>query len=310
MEDLRLNNLRVVLKLLLYDVSNRYYRENFDVDPDLRDSIRRSGFRLEVPSNQINYMLTPMFQFRRRFRGRRRERGFDDDMYRYKFKISFCLLDGSSTEEKIAVMSHARRMLMYVNHFLFEEFDSEGSTNALDLRFLSLRPQAFVGLYESRQLEGAPDPRNAIDIVNTGSVVLSRWSSYYGSLNLFFRDWYFRFRESLDESRPEFPVRQVDEEVGRFRETGVIESPGLSLAALNRLLGIRDPGVEKTLFVSWNVRVDFSVNGPAFRDRWLPGQNLGHLENAVVAQSRRWRDLLRWQQQPQREERREDDARR
>lgn len=291
MEDVTLNNLRIVLKMMIYSKANEYHTMAMTNSVALRRALTESAFRIEIPTNQLNYMRTPMYFYRRRFAGRiPAGREFMTELYRFKFKITFCFSDGQSQQDKTSVLGHARLMLQYLYAFITREFSE--ATNELNLTFLMFSPQAFVGLYEAN-VENLPPNFRQQDVVLNGSAIAARWSRYYDNqLNTFLTEWYTNFRSSLTYLTPNFDADRLDDEVEAFRETHVLESPGLSISALNRLLGIRDPNIEKTLYVSWNIRLDFSVDGPTFRDEWLRNTNLRNRE--FMQASNEWRTYLNW----------------
>lgn len=280
-----MNNLRIVLKRLLYSKANEFHLREVQENPGLRDLLRRSGFRLDIPVRQVNYMLTPSFINQARFRRARRLLDFRDELFQYKFKLSFCFDDEFSLAERTLLLTHARDLLAYVHHYLMMDFND--ATNSIGLKMLMFTPQSFVGLYEALYSELQPG-YSLRDVVSSGSVVLSRWSSYYVNLGRFFQDWYLDFRAQLGTLNPNFPVQQVEEEIQLFEDTHVIESPGLSLAALIRLLGVESERVKKVFLVNWNVRLGLKVNGRVFRDSWLENVNLQAGENDV-SRVNQWR---------------------
>lgn len=260
---------------MLYDINNTFYADTIRRYHNYRELLNRSCYRLDIPINQIRYMINPGFQHRNRFYRNRRLENFQDELYQYKIKIQFCMDDSMSFEEKTLVLQFARDSLMNLNAFLMGRFNRV--SNNLDLEFLILTPQAFVGLYEVLLNEIRAD-HSLFDVVSAGRCVLSRWSSYFMDLNQFFTEWFDNVRQQLNQLDPLFEVDEIAEEIERFEESRVIESPGLSIGAQVRLLGSETDIKRKVIFTSWNIRLGFKVNGPRLRDDWLENLNLINTE--------------------------------
>lgn len=292
--DLQLNNLRIVLKWMIYDVANSYYRERVLANAELSEILRLFNYELVIPENQINFMLSATYAFRRRFRNRRQRRDAES-IYQYKFRIEFLIDDLDDDRSKTLVLDFARGQLSHVEHFLTTTFNSR--ENELNLYVLDLAYQGFCALYECSR-ERLPANYDKRDVLIAGNRLAERWSSYFESLGLFLLQWHTRYLQQVRrmnlseavEGRDEEEEEEAERAARQYSETRVIESPGLSVRVLRRLL---DTGVDdsaaRVLRTVWTVRVGFTVSAEKLRARWLRNVNLA---SSNLQQNRRWRALL------------------
>lgn len=262
----------------------------------LIDLLTRSCFRIDFP-NQLNYMMNPRyatdFRFRRILRNRR-ENFLNTELYQMRFNIKFCFDDSFTMAEKRLVITHGWSLLRSLHNFIMFEF--ERNFNDLQLRFLLFYTRSFLGLYE-RLIDEIPRDANLMDSIfiagrERPQPILSRYTRYYDAIGRFQQDNVNGFINQLSTLNPSFPVRQVDEEISAFEQSHVVVSPGLSVAALNRLIDVGGENVKRILYVKWTVRLGFQLDGELF-GQWLRNENLTDIENdrEYVAQWRRYLGL-------------------
>lgn len=272
------------------DVADRLDTEQMNLRGEEYETLRNySGFSLDIPS-QNNYMMNPEYRGSRTYRNLlHRIRPGDRDMVsvQFRYNVRFAMDSTFSVDSRRALVSDGMRLIERVNDELLMLSDNP---NDLELRMPMVSGRSFYGLYEIPILEYNPDVsliENIFSGPNRRLPVLSKYNNYTTSLERFinrdYRDALAVFT-GLDSG---IDPNVIDREVEQFEEVSVIESPGLQLPTILRLLNLEPRNdIRKILHVKWTIRVALIVSRSRW-DSWLRHTNLSHLE-PTLENARRW----------------------
>lgn len=288
-----LNNLQICLKNMVRDVAEEYDSEQRDLRGDNYIELRNlSCLRLDVP-RQINYMLTPQFAMNRRYLAQvqnLRQRYRDLISYQFRFHIKFCMDNTFDMEMKRSTVTDAMGL---VNRIHQEVLDFNTMDNDLRLQIPMFYGRSFYGLYEISN-ENVDPQRSLMDLIFSGDQrilpVLSKYNSYTSDFGTFVQRDYNKALNVFTNADPEYDPRVVEREVDQFEEASVIESPGVNLNTLERLLGQQNQNHKKILYVRWTFRLALILSLSAL-DEWLRNINLSDLPETQY-NVRRWREFL------------------
>lgn len=254
-----------------------------------------SGFRLDVP-RQIDYMLSPEYASTRRYLAQVqniRQRYRDMVSYRFRFNLKFCM-DSSFTEDmKRNLITYAMNLAREIHE---TTLDINATENDLRLQIPMFGGRSFYGLYEipnANIIEGIP----LMDLIFPGrgvvnyTPVLSKYNRYTRDFNTFEQRDYNKALNVFTNNDPEVDASVIRREIDQFEEVGVIESPGLNLNTLERLLAQgtqRDH--KKVLYVRWTFRLGLLLSLSELDD-WLRNVNLSHLPD-TRENVERWREFF------------------
>lgn len=272
--------------------------ENFNTDQlalrgdDYRNLRDFSGFRIDIP-RQYSYMLTPSFAMSRRYLAQiqnLRQQYRDVITYQFRFNLRFCMDDSFTVEMKVALVNDAMNLIQMIYQQIM---DINASDNDIMLRIPMFGVRSFYGLYEIPNDRVQPGV-SLMDLVFPGDVrnlpVLSRYNRYTRTIGEFMQRDYNKALNVFSNNDPEVEPAVIDREVEQFEEAGVIESPGLNLNTLERLLGQPDEEHKKILYVRWTVRLALNSR-LTLLDEWLRNTNLSNLPD-TAENVRRWREFL------------------
>lgn len=314
MENVKINNLRIAMRFLIYDVlRNEHERLIAEKGGNIRNVLRRSGFGINIRSNQGNYFMRGVQQnLRNRIRGRIR-RGFTMIPFQYEYELYFAFTDDFTDDEKREVLNQARDLHSHLEFFLFNTFNN--GINALNLHFDTYDSRCFIGLYETPEritgLDGVsrinvrlPIDNPVVQIVHGNGAFLKLKNytprGYIDNSEVFYNIYVERFLNEITQLEPEFEL-QAQEELDRYQETLIVVSPGLSVAAFNILLNLETEDVVRALYVSWSTRIGFSLEGDIYRNRWLRNINISDREidnnrNLVPTNAHQWVELFNFRE--------------
>lgn len=270
-----------------YDLEQRNLR--LDDYTNLRDL---SGFRLDVP-RQYNYMLTPQFAMTRRYLAQVqniRQRYRDMITYQFRFNLKFCMDSTFTVEMKRALVTDAMGLVNSIHQTIL---DLNASDNDIRLEIPMFSGRSFYGLYEIPNDRVTPDT-SLMDLIFAGETrylpVLSRYNRYTNDFASFMQRDYNKALNVFTNSDPDFDGGRVNREIEQFEEASVLESPGVDLNTLERLLGTQNDQHKKILYVRWTFRLALHVSLSALDD-WLRLENLAQLPETRYNVSR-WREFL------------------
>ena len=306
--DVRLNNLRIGLRLMIYDIASRARDEIFRniINPRLREDLIRaldlSEFSINVRRRgHLGYMENTQRFLRNRLRGRLRA-DYNRFPFQFDFEIIFAFTDRTTDEQKDMVVRFARDVHSYMHNYLLNDFND--FENDLDLKFFTFDTRCFTGLYEINN----DNLRNPDDVTRPITQIVRNRNSFLKFRNyttggyiennvIFYRRYVDEFLEKLNHLEPEFNVQEYRNEIERYEETHVLESPGLSLQAFSVLLDLNRDDVTRCIYVSWHVRLGFTVSASKYnRFRFTNFDNLeiAFDENDTPQNRSKWRtDIFR-----------------
>lgn len=300
--DIKLNNLRISLRFLIYNVLRTESERLIATYPEnARNVIRNSGFGINIRLNQDNYMRGVQQNLRQRIRARIAQ-GINIIPFQYDYELFWAFTDDFDNDNKILILHHARNLHSYLQNFLFNVFNY--GTNELRLRFDTYDSRCFIGLYEAPRND-VRDPINnpVIDVVHNNNSFL-RFSNYTprGYINnteVFYNTYVDRFLLQVNNLNPEFNLQDAENELARYQDSLIIVSPGLNIETFNLLLNTPSEELVRAIYVSWTTRIGFQVNGSFYRDSWLRNDNISNLEednneDLVNRNSHLWQPLLRF----------------
>ncbi len=295
-----MNNLRITLRFLIYDVLRREHSAEIARHNDhYKQVLRNCGFGVNIRTNQdTSYMRGMDIFLRRRIQGRLRDQ-FNYIPMQYQYEIFWAFTDNMSLEDKEIILNHARHLHSYLETFMFQYFNL-GSNN-LNLKFDTYDSRCFIGLYETPVDAIRGEITNPVrQIVNNNRSFLKfknyTPNGYINSKENFYNLYVDDFLNRTRELEPQFQVR-VQNELNTYDESHVIVSPGLSLEAFNVLLNAESEDLYRAIYVSWSTRIGFSVQENLYRYRWLMNQNIANYEEfnhrSLIRQNcGSWRNLL------------------
>lgn len=298
MENVKLNNLRIAIRFLLYDVlkseNARLIRDKIIFEPNLRNLINRSGLGINIRTNQDVFFM----------RGVNRNLGTRiwgnlgsvnvRRAFQYEYELYFAFDDSFTVEDKQTIVNHIRDLHYFLREFLFGQF--ENVENNLNLKFRTYDTRCFIGLYETprRNLRG-PDINPMRDVVHNPRGRFLRLRNYTPGGFIedpqeFYRTYVSGFLEQVGDLETE-AIADVRNELNQYEASLVIVSPGLSVAAFNLLLNTQSPEVARAIYVSWITRIGFFIDERKFSN-WLRNENIASIEPTIRRDSRQWTGLL------------------
>jgi hypothetical protein len=297
----------VGLRLMIYDIASRARTDIYDSmsarrREELSEALNKSEFTINVRRRgHLGYMENTQRFLRNRLRGRFRS-DYNRIPFQFDFEILFAFTDGSTVEQKEMVVRFARNVHSYMRDYFLNEFNN--FQNELDLRFYTFDTRCFTGLYEINN----EFLRNPNDVMRPITEIVRNRNSFLKFRNytpggyienniIFYRRYVDEFLEKLNHLEPEFNVQEYRDEIERYEETHVLESPGLSLQAFSVLLDLNREEVTRCIYVSWHVRLGFTVDSTSYnRFQFRNFDNLEtNYDNDPTPQNRsKWRtDIFR-----------------
>lgn len=278
---------------MLRDVAEEFNTEMRDTDGALYVDLRnKSGLRLDVP-RQVNYMLTPQFAMNRRYLAQLanlRARYRDLITYQYRFNIKFCMDNTFDIDSKRRLIKYAIGLSDRIRESVltFNTFD-----NDLRMTFPMYYSRSFYGLFEI-PLERYNPNIPLMDNIFTGGErilpILSKYNRYTENYEVFRQRDSNKALNVFTNNDPEYDPALVEREVEQFEEASVIESPGVTLNTLERLLGQNNENRKKILYARWTFRLALNLSLSELDD-WLRNENLARLPESRE-NVRRWREFL------------------
>lgn len=277
---------------MIRDVAEEYNTEQRVLRGDQYIQLRNlSGLRIDIP-RQINYMLTPQFAMTRRYLGQvqnLRQRYRDMITYQFRFNVKFCMDNSFTIDMKRDLVTSAMGLVNAIHQTIL---DFNVAENDLRLQIPMFYGRSFYGLYEipnDRVQEGRP----LMDLIFAGDrilPILSKYNQYTHDFATFMQRDYYKALTVFTNTDPEYDPVLVNREVEQFEDAHVIESPGLNLNTLERLLGQHSEDHKKILYVRWTFRLALHVSLSALDD-WLRNENLANLPETRYNVAR-WREFL------------------
>lgn len=279
---------------MIRDVAETYNTEQSEERGQQYRELRdRSGFRVDIP-RQFSYMLTPQFAMTRRYLGmvaNMRQRYRDMITYQFRFNIKFCMDNTFDNEMRRQTVTDAMNLANAVHQTIL---DMNNYTNDLNLQIPMFYSRSFYGLYEIPN-DRVGEGQNLMDVIFSGPErhlpVLSRYNRYVPDFATFVQRDYTKALNVFTNTDPEHEETTVAREVEQFEEASVITSPGISLNAIERLLGTHTDNTKKILYVRWTFRLALHVSLSSL-DLWLRNVNLSSTIPNTSENVGRWREFL------------------